>query len=315
MVLTRCSLVVDRMPGNAIQQTAAATARVGEPSGDGGALTCHFELPGAQGGVGLAMEDLDGPGDAELSGIMCDNQSAVNRTRQWFQYASVTGWESAQEILVHLSDAQVQGAAWRAGKMAENKNHVVYHFRCPFHYTHGCPWEVRVRIRKNQQGQNEKSGEKESVLVRMCKTSDERKKEHALHVCDVELDEKFPHADHTGIQTKGPHQFWVCAAEGNPMMYDWDKAAISAWLDAKKSQVWRQTRQTLRPSAHRSSQHDQARQLGKEKEKEWGMEDCVSPWAKFTVAADNMHLASVSSKKFLAVQPHTFRADALPITY
>ena len=54
---------------------------------------------------------------------------------------------------------------------------------------------------------------------------------------------------------------------------------------------------------------------GKEKEKAWGMEDCVSPWAKLTVAADNMHLASVSSKKFLAVQPHTFRADALPITY
>ena len=234
MVLTRCSLVVDRMPGNAIQQTAAATARVGEPSGDGGALTCHFELPGAQGGVGLAMEDLDGPGDAELSGIMCDNQSAVNRSRQWFQYASVTGWESAQEILEQLSDAQVQGAAWRAGKMAENKNHVVYHFRCPFHYTHGCPWEVRVRIRKSQQGQQEKSAGEEWFPVRMCKTSDERKQEHALHVCDVELDEKFPHADHTGIQSKGPHQFWVCAAEGNPMMYDWDKAAISAWLDAKK---------------------------------------------------------------------------------
>ena len=68
----------------------------------------------------------------------------------------------------------------------------------------------------------------------MCKTSEERKKEHALHVCDVELDEKFPHADHTGIQTKGPHQFWVCAAEGNPMMYEGDKAAISAWLDAKQ---------------------------------------------------------------------------------
>ena len=118
--------------------------------------------------------------------------------------------------------------------MAENKNHVVYHFRCPFHCTHGCPWEVRVRIRKNQQGQQEKSAGEEWVPVRMCKTSDERKQEHALHVCDVELDEKFPHADHTGIQSKGPHQFWVCAAEGNPMMYEWEKPAISAWLDAKK---------------------------------------------------------------------------------
>ena len=236
MVLAPCWLVVDRMAGNTIQHTAAATARVREHSADGAALACHFELPGAPGGAGQAIEELDclGDADADLSRITGDNQSAVNRTRQWFQYASVTGWESAQEILVHLSDAQVQGAAWRAGKMAENKNHVVYHFRCPFHCTHGCPWEVRVRIRKNQQGQNEKSGKKESVLVRMCKTSDERKKEHALHVCDVELDEKFPHADHTGIQTKGPHQFWVCAAEGNPMMYDWDKAAISAWLDAKK---------------------------------------------------------------------------------
>ena len=71
-----------------------------------------------------------------------------------------------------------------------------------------------MRIRKNQQGQNEKSGEKESVLVRMCKTSEERKKEHALHVCDVELDEKFPHADHTGIQTNAnkrtPSVLGVC---------------------------------------------------------------------------------------------------------
>ena len=38
VVLTPCSLVVDRMPGNTIQQTAAATARVGEPSGDGVAV-------------------------------------------------------------------------------------------------------------------------------------------------------------------------------------------------------------------------------------------------------------------------------------
>ena len=35
------------MPGNTIQQTAAATAGVGEPSANA-ALTCHFELPGAQ---------------------------------------------------------------------------------------------------------------------------------------------------------------------------------------------------------------------------------------------------------------------------
>ena len=35
------------MPGNTIQQTAAATAGVGEPSANT-ALTCHFELPGAQ---------------------------------------------------------------------------------------------------------------------------------------------------------------------------------------------------------------------------------------------------------------------------
>ena len=51
------------------------------------------------------MEDLDGPGEAGLSGITGDNQSAGNRSRQWFQYASVTGWESAQEILTKLSDA------------------------------------------------------------------------------------------------------------------------------------------------------------------------------------------------------------------
>ena len=136
-------------------------------------------------------------------------------------------------------------------------------------------WEVRVRIRKNEQGQNEKSGEKKSVLVRMCRTSDERKKEHALHVCDVELDEKFPHADHTGIQTKGPHQFWVCAAEGNPMMYEWDKAAISAWLDAK--QVKFGGGQDKIYALQRIARHNRIKR-GNEKEKEWGMEDCVSSW-------------------------------------
>ena len=77
MVLAPCSLVVDGMPGNAIQPTAAATARAGDPSGDVGALTCHFELPGAQGGAGLAMEDLDGRGDADLSGITGDNRWKV----------------------------------------------------------------------------------------------------------------------------------------------------------------------------------------------------------------------------------------------
>ena len=302
------------MPGNAIQPTAAATARAGEPSGDVGALTCHFELPGAQGGAGLAMEDLDGPGEAGLSGITGDNQSAGNRSRQWFQYASVTGWESAQEILTKLSDAQVQGGAWRAGKMAENKNHVVYHFRCPFHYTHGCPWEVRVRIRKNQQGQQEKSGEEESVPVRMCKTSKDREQEHALHVCDVELDEKFPHADHTGIQTTGPHQLWVCAAEGNPMMYEWDKTAISAWLTTKNVKFG--GGQDKNYALQRIARHNTIKR-GKETEKAWGMEDCVSPWAKLTVAADNMHLACVSRKPGFTVDtaylvPGSIAEDCAP---
>ena len=233
------------MSCNTIQQTA--TVRVGEHSGDGADLSSHFELAGAQGGAGEAMEELDSAGDGDLSTarITGDSLPGVNRSRKWFQYASVTGWESAQEILVELSDAQVQGGAWRAGKMSENKHHVVYNFRCPFHSTHGCPWEVRVRILKDQLGQGETSGEKEPV--RMCKTSEERKKEHAQHVCDVELDEKYPHTDHTAIQTKGPHQFWVCAAEGNPMMYEWDRAAISNWLTAKKVKVWRRTRQKVRP--------------------------------------------------------------------
>ena len=202
------------MAGNTNQHTAAATVRVGASSGNGAGLSIHFHLVG-EGGAGDAMEERDsaGAGDASTASFTGDSKPAANRSRKWFQYASVTGWESAQEILVELSDAQVQGGAWRAGKMSENKHHVVYNFRCPFHSTHGCPWEVRVRILKHQLDQGEKSGEKEPV--RMCKTSEERKKEHALHVCDVELDEKFPHADHTEIQTNGPHQFWVCAAEGN----------------------------------------------------------------------------------------------------
>ena len=295
VVLAPCCLVVDRMAGNAIQQTAAATARVREHSADGAALVCHLELPGAQGGAEQAIDfpDCLGDADADLSSITGDTQPVANRSRQWFQYASVTGWESAQQILVHLSDAQLEGGAWRAGKMAENKIHVVYHFRCPFHYTHGCPWEVRVRIRKNQQGQQEKSAGEEWFPVRMCKTSDERKQEHALHVCDVELDEKFPHADHTGIQSKGPHQFWVCAAEGNPMMYEWEKPAISAWLDAKNVKFGGGHEKNY--ALERISRHNRIKRA-KEKESEWGLQECVSPWTKLTVAADNMHLASVSRK-------------------
>ena len=60
VVLTPCWLLVDRMPGNTIQQTA--TVRVGEHSGDGADLSSHFELAGAQGGAGEAMAELDSGG-------------------------------------------------------------------------------------------------------------------------------------------------------------------------------------------------------------------------------------------------------------
>ena len=254
---TRAQLAVQ----NAITHKARSTDRVRQAASARGAMVVK-PIRRVQ-----AMEEPDCPGDADLSRITGDSQPAANRSRKWFPYASVFGWESAQEILVQLSDAQVQGGAWRAGKMAENKNHVVYHFRCPFRCTHGCPWEVRVRIRKHQLGQNEKQGEKESVLVRMCKTSEERKREHALHVCDVELDEKFPHADHTEIQTNGPHQFWVCAAEGNPMMYGWDKAAISQWLEAKKVKFG--SGQDKHCALERIVRHNRIKR-GKQKEREWG---------------------------------------------
>ena len=48
------------MSCNTIQQTA--TVRVGEHSGDGADLSSHFELAGAQGGAGEAMEELDSGG-------------------------------------------------------------------------------------------------------------------------------------------------------------------------------------------------------------------------------------------------------------
>ena len=177
---------------------------------NGADLPSHFDLVAAQGGAG-------------------DSAPAANRGRKWFQHARVTGWECAQEMLVRLSDAQVQGAAWRQGKVSETEVHVVYNFRCPFHSTHWCPWEVRVRILKTQPT----SGAGGTIRVRMCKDSEDRKKEHAQHVCDVELDEKYPHTDHTAFQKSGPHQFWVCAAEGNPMMYEWDSNTIRQWLTTK----------------------------------------------------------------------------------
>ena len=102
--------------------------------------------------------------------------------------------------------------------------------------------------------------------------------EHALHVCDVELDETFPHADHTGIQTNGPHQFWVCAAEGNPMMYGWDKAAISQWLEAKKVKFG--SGQDKRYALERIVRHNRIKR-GKEKEQEWSLQECA-------VAADKV---------------------------
>ena len=150
-----------------------------------------------------------------------------------------------------------------------------------------------MRILKHQPGQDEKSGEKETVLARMCKDSEERKKEHAQHVCDVELDEKHPHTDHTAIQTNGPHQFWVCAAEGNPMMYEWDRAAISNWLTAKEVKFG--GGQDKNYALERIVRHSRNKRA-KEKEQEWGLQECVSPWTRLTVAADNVHLAFVSRK-------------------
>ena len=70
------------MSGNTIQQTA--TVRVGDPSGDGASLSSHFELAGAQGGAGEAMEELDSAGDGDLSTarITGDSLPAVNRKEE-----------------------------------------------------------------------------------------------------------------------------------------------------------------------------------------------------------------------------------------
>ena len=106
VVLTPCWLLVDRMPGNTNQHTAAATVRVGASSGDGADLSTHFHLVG-EGGAGDAMQECDsaGAGDPSTASFTGDSKPAANRSRKWFQYASVTGWDRAQAILVQLSDA------------------------------------------------------------------------------------------------------------------------------------------------------------------------------------------------------------------
>ena len=70
LVLMPCSLVVDCMPGNTIQQTAAATARMGEPSGDGVAVH-GTHASGAQNSSSVHGTQARG----------AQNSSAVHRTR------------------------------------------------------------------------------------------------------------------------------------------------------------------------------------------------------------------------------------------
>ena len=105
------------MRGKKNQHTAAATVRVGASSGNGAGLSIHFHLVG-EGGAGDAMEERDsaGAGDPSATARFAGQcKPGVNRSRKWFQYASATGWDRAQVILVQLSDAQVRGAAWRQG--------------------------------------------------------------------------------------------------------------------------------------------------------------------------------------------------------
>ena len=77
------------------------------------------------------------------------------------------------------------------------------------------------------------------------------------------------------------------------MMYAWDKAAISQWLTAQKVKLG--GGQDKNYALERIVRHNRIKR-GKEKEQEWGLQECVSPWTRLTVAADNMHLATVSRR-------------------
>ena len=105
------------MAGNTNQHTAAATVRVGAFSGDGADLSTCFHLWGESGAGDVTQEcDSAGAGDPSATARFAGQcKPGVNRSRKWFQYASATGWDRAQAILVQLSDAQVRGAAWRQG--------------------------------------------------------------------------------------------------------------------------------------------------------------------------------------------------------
>ena len=123
-----------------------------------------------------------------------------------------------------LAREQCGGANLLTGTVGDTTEHVVYGLRCPFRTSHGCQWQARIRIPRDQFCSAE--GGLGVALV----TPEYRAKMHKDHMCIIEVTRNRSHVDHFGKQETRAHRAWVAAASQDPAMLCWTRKKIYKWL-------------------------------------------------------------------------------------
>ena len=158
------------------------------------------------------------------AGAVRSCRSMPHPAHDWTEFATAKGWESACAEIKRLGREQCGGAKLLTGTVGDTSQHVVYGFRCPFRSSHGCPWQARIRIPRDQPCSAE--GGLGVALV----TPEYRAKMHNDHVCIIEVTCNRSHVDHFGKQETRAHRAWVAAAQQDAAMLSWPRKQIFQWL-------------------------------------------------------------------------------------
>ena len=134
----------------------------------------------------------------------------------WIEHQEVTGWESVEKVLTRLARDQCAGAPLICGSMSKSAAHVLYTYRCAFFSKHGCKWQARVRVPRDESMIPVKPALRSQV--------------HAQHQCVVEVAADTSHCNHFGQQDTGAHMVWKAAVQKEPALLDFKARQIFKWL-------------------------------------------------------------------------------------
>ena len=112
----------------------------------------------------------------------------------WIEHQEVTGWDSVEKVLTRLARDQCASAPLICGSMSKSAAHVLYTYRCAFFSKHGCKWQARVRVPRDES----------MIPVKPALLS----QVHAQHKCVVEVAADTSHSNHFGQQDTGAHMVW-----------------------------------------------------------------------------------------------------------